>query len=211
MLVNTKWATGIAILFHTIGLGGMLWKGVSFASSTPWHLLLMFALLVWSYGASKNFLIAAAITWLTGFVAEWIGVHTGILFGYYQYGTTLGFKWLDIPLLIGCNWVIIMAGATSISHKILANRKPTTNDWQLAIISAAIATAADWLLEPIAIKLGYWNWQGGIIPLHNYVCWFGLSFLLSLAWKRLKIAPNQFGINLFIIQCIFFILLRLLL
>jgi uncharacterized membrane protein len=30
-------------------------------------------------------------------------------------------------------------------------------------------------MEPAAVKLGFWNWNGGHIPIHNYFSWFWTS------------------------------------
>src|SRR5689334_23098853 len=38
--------------------------------------------------------------------AEVIGVATGAIFGAYSYGEVLGFKLLEVPLIIGLNWVV---------------------------------------------------------------------------------------------------------
>ena len=138
---------------------------------------------------------------MTGLGAEWIGIHTGWLFGAYSYGTALGPMWQAVPVIICCNWVIVMSGAISLAALFTENR------YVLPVFAASIATAYDWVLEPDALKLEYWHWQGGI-PLYNYVCWWGIGLLLTILWQFFKIKPNQFAVNLFTIQVLFFALLR---
>jgi bisanhydrobacterioruberin hydratase len=81
------------------------------------------------------------------------------------------------------------------------------------IDSALLATFFDWVMEPIAVKLGYWQWLGdGNIPLFNYVCWFGVSTLLMFLFRILSFPKqNQFAVNLLLIQFMFFLILRTLL
>ena len=52
---------------------------------------------------------------------------------------------------------------------------------------ALLASFFDWLMEPIAVKLGYWQWASETIPVYNYICWF----LCSL-WNCLLVGGNGF-------------------
>ncbi len=197
----------IAVIFHLIGFVGIgvLHNGLV-SSLTPFHLLLMFGLLLLSYKDDfKAFIGWAGIAYLVGFTAEATGVHTGLLFGEYSYGNALGFKLAEVPPLIGINWILVMAGAFVIASKVYTD--PLKN----SLLAATIATAYDWVLEPVAIKLGYWQWEGGYIPAYNYVCWFGVSFLIARHANRLKLPANKFSFWLFVIQLLFFILLRIVL
>ena len=80
-------ATAIAILFHIIGLIGILFINKQFFSSlTSFNLILSFVLLFWTQ-LKKGFpfylfLISSVII---GFIAEVVGVNTGFLFGNYHY------------------------------------------------------------------------------------------------------------------------------
>ncbi len=206
---KTVWiTTGIALLFHAIGFIGILWKGVDFAATTPFHLVLMLLMLAIAQPSGRQlFFVGAMLVGAASFLAEWIGVHTGILFGNYTYGTTLGVKFQEVPLLIAANWVLLICGIASLVQPFL--KRGWKHYLVIAFLIALLATSFDWLMEPVAIKLGYWHWQHSYIPLRNYVCWFLLSFLCGLLWLFLKVPRNQSGINLFLIQCLFFLLLRL--
>ncbi len=199
--------TLVAVIFHIVGIVGIgLVHHSGIIRSTPVHLLLMLTLLLIAFRAElRHFLYWSLGVGLICFVAEWVGVHYGWLFGAYWYGTVLGPKWLDIPLLIGVNWIVVAAGAISLA----ATCK--VGDRLLPLATAALATGYDFLLEPLAIKLGYWAWEGGRIPAYNYLCWFGLTALSALLWQRLKLNSNFFAAVLFGIQSIFFIILRMLL
>lgn len=199
--------TAIAVIFHLVGLVGIgFLHSPLITQTTPFHLLLMFALLLLSYKEQwKQYAAWWVPAFIIGFVVEWIGVHTGMLFGSYHYTNVLGVQLAAIPLLIGCNWVVVLTGAISLALVLKTNR------WATAAIAATIATAYDWVLEPIAVRLGYWQWHGGEIPLYNYVSWWATGYLLAILWQYAAIRPNKFGITLFIIQLLFFIILRVLL
>lgn len=78
------------------------------------------------------------------------------------------------------------------------------------IDGATLAVVFDWLMEPVAVKLGFWNWDGdGSIPLYNYVCWLMISMLLLTIFHFLRFdKENKFAINLLLIQALFFLILR---
>ncbi len=206
-ITKTRILIAVAVLFHIIGFTGIgiLHNGL-ISSATPFHLLLMAGLLLASYSSDiKPFAKWAAIAYLIGFVAEAAGVHTGLVFGHYSYGTVLGPKLSGVPLLIGMNWVVVLIGAIAVASKI--SDKPL----QQSLIAAAVATGYDWVMEPVAVKLGYWQWQGGVIPLYNYLCWLLISLQIALLANKMKITANNFSLWLFLIQLVFFILLRIVL
>ncbi len=203
-IIKTRLLIAVAVLFHIIGFAGIgILHNELIGSATPFHLLLMAGLLLASYSNEiKQFAKWAAIAYLIGFVAEAAGVHTGLVFGHYSYGTVLGPKLSGVPLLIGMNWVVVLIGAIAVASKI--SDKPL----QQSLIAAAVATAYDWVMEPVAVKLGYWQWQDGVIPLYNYLCWFLISLRIALLANKMKITANNFSLWLFLIQLVFFILLR---
>lgn len=103
-------ATAIAVLFHTIGIVGLLFFDKSFfLRSTPVNLLLMFALLIWTQQEKNRFFfLFLAVCFLAGIGVEMIGINTGMLFGDYTYGNVLGYRVQQVPVLIGINWFIII-------------------------------------------------------------------------------------------------------
>lgn len=216
-------ATGIAILFHAVGLTGMLFfPGNDFVKTTPLHLLLMAALLLYT---QKQFNLYTILFFLVcvaaGIGVEIIGTSTGYLFGEYQYGTVLGPGTRNVPYIIGINWFIIIYCCGVAVHSLLSSvsqklseemERPVKQIKALSIIvdGATLAVVFDWLIEPVAVKLGYWTWLGnGQIPLYNYISWFVISMLLLLIFHLLPIQKqNKFAINLLLIQAMFFLLLR---
>ncbi len=201
--ISVKNLTLVAILFHIVGLVGIgVLHATAIASTTPWHLLLMFVLILLSFAADlKSFIKWLPFALVLGWCAEWIGVHTGWLFGAYAYSTLLGPGWQQIPFIIACNWAIVLCGSISLAS--LA----TDNKYVIPLLAASIATVYDWILEPAALKLDYWHWQDAI-PLYNYACWWVIALLLTILWQFFKVRPNQFAVNLLIVQILFFLLLR---
>lgn len=216
-------ATAVAILFHVVGLTGMLYlPDTSFVNTTPLHLLLMTLLLFYTQQkVSFNFLIFFVACFATGIIVEIIGTSTGMLFGNYMYGKVLGPGIKNVPYIIGINWFIIIYCCGVAVHTLISKisrqlseemEQPVKKIKAMSIIvdGATLAVAFDWLIEPVAVKLGYWTWLGsGEIPFLNYISWFVVSMLLMAIFHYLPFhKQNKFAINLLLIQAMFFLLLR---
>ena len=219
-------ATAIAILFHIIGLLGMLYGDKAFfISTTPLHLLLMAFLVIYTHPKKDLTLyIYIALCFVLGIAVEIVGTSTSMLFGNYKYGTALGPGIQNVPFIIGVNWFLIMyccASTVQISFdKLLAlvkDKIPFRNGklhkFSLIIDSAFMAVIFDYFLEPAAIKLGYWQWLGdGSIPFFNYASWFVVSAIFIGILYILRIdRTNKFAVNLLLIQLMFFLLINTLL
>lgn len=216
-------ATAIALLFHVTGLLGILLGNTSlFAGFTGMNMLLMFALILFTQRAAHwSFYFFIVVCAVTGYLVEYNGVHTGILFGDYLYGDTLGIKYKGIPLIIGVNWFIIVyccgisiyTLTVIIKRRLLPEQRTTYEKWSIAsliIDGALLATFFDWIMEPVAVQLNFWKWTtDSEIPMLNYITWFAVSCCLLTVFTlcRFKKA-NKFAIHLLLIQFMFFLLLR---
>ncbi len=221
-LVNNL-ALFIALLFHIAGAIGILFTPYKnwFIQNTPVNLLVMVVLLIITQ-KQKNFyfFFFMLITFTVGFVVEYSGANTGLIFGHYTYGNILGIKVLGVPVIIGVNWFIVIycAGiATQLYETKMLNRinaKGLTINAKVQKISFVIdasllAVFFDWVLEPVAQKLGFWQWQASKVPFYNYVCWLVISALLLALFQRLPFNKrNIFAVHLLMIQLLFFLLLR---
>lgn len=213
-LSRQRIATGIAVVFHLVGLVGICWwDREEFIRLTPMNLLLSFALLMWCSWPDRIWWLAAAIAWAGGYLSEVIGVNAGWLFGDYIYGSAFGFQWLNVPLLMGVNWFLVLSGVQYIAERLLPVpvKNGRVGKWWIALIGALLVFPFDFLVEPVAIKLGYWTWLGsGEIPLYNYVCWVLISFLLLVIIQRLPFRKQiWYPGALLLIQAVFFLLLNL--
>ena len=216
-------ATAIAVLFHTIGLIGILFFDRHFfVQATAINLLLMFILLIWTQKEKNNyFLLFVVAACMIGLGAEIAGVNTGALFGDYSYGNVLGYKFMKVPLIIGVNWFVIIYCCGISIHTLLmkaidrisadTKTKPITLKAISVIVDGAtIAVFVDWIMEPVAIKLGFWTWgDDGETPLYNYVCWLMISNIILAIFHFCRFnKQNKFAVNLLLIQMMFFLLLR---
>ena len=211
----------LALLFHGTGVLGILFTPYKdwFVSSTPLVLLFMFFLLAnTQLKAIKNFLLSFAIAFVISMGTEIIGVNTGLLFGQYQYGPVLGPKILGVPWLIGLNWfVIVYCSGSFLVHSLELMKSKfnirvtaTSSTAMVVLGGAAMATFFDFILEPVAVKLNFWTWNNGDIPLYNYLCWFLVSAVLLRINLQLKqVNAHVFASSLLIIQAVFFLMLHL--
>jgi len=214
-------ATGLAILIHIAGFAGMtLFQPGWFAALTPYNLLLLQWLGWWACpGDRKGYFLFPTLAYGIGMTVEVVGVQSGMLFGHYRYGTVLGPGVLGVPWLIGLNWFLVAAGAAALAdslHDFVSRILPLDSPAAVSrsvltsrvITGALLAVLFDRIMEPVAMRLGFWSWQDGQVPLLNYVCWFLVSALLILIGRR-TIAPGsaRFAARLFLIQAIFFLLL----
>lgn len=218
-----KVAVFLALLFHVSGFIGMFTSKQSwFVANTPLNLIIMFALIIWTHnGKNAAFYAFVFICFSTGMITEMIGVHTSLLFGKYEYGNVLGTAFQRVPWLIGLNWfTVIYCCGVAIAHMqhFVESKSgapeiiftPRIKLLSFIVDGAMLATFFDWVLEPVAVKFGYWTWLGdGNIPFSNYLCWFLISCLLLTVFKLLSFPKlNQFAVNLLIIELLFFAALR---
>lgn len=126
-----------------------------------------------------------------------VGVSTGNLFGSYKYGNNLGPKLLDVPMIIGVNWVLLLYCCNVIfrDQKILP----------AAFYSAICMVLLDFLMEQNVEKLGFWFWDNHVIPFQNYLSWFIISFVFTLIIRKLlKPEENKVAVIFYIVQIVFF-------
>lgn len=122
-----------------------------------------------------------------GVAVEVLGVHTGVPFGTYSYGTTLGPAWFGVPVVVGLAWTML-AWPAAIAARRLASGFATR------VLAGAWALAsADLFLDPQLVAAGQWTWHDpsphlpGVasVPLSNYGGWLLVSLLLSLGLQAM--------------------------
>jgi bisanhydrobacterioruberin hydratase len=162
------------------------------------YFFLLFLLLK-KYPQSK-FLAWLLITFLITLALEIIGVRTGLVFGQYTYGSTLLVQLFNVPVVIGVAWVVIVLGAVQIADKI------TDNLWLQLPLAGLLGLATDIILEPVAIKLGYWSWAGGPVPLQNYLAWFIITVVFAGLYKLLRLEIDSPPARYFLVLQAMFLL-----
>ncbi len=197
------YATAFLILFFLVGIAGFLIPETRlfFVQLTPLALLLSAVVLILFHAPRMDLGIAAIflIIFFISFMAEAIGVSTGVIFGEYTYGKGLGIKILKTPVLIGLNWFMLVYCTKVIADRISSNKTVRL------LVAPLLMVGYDLLLEQAAPLLDMWSWAGGKIPPQNYAAWFLLAFLFHLLIR--KYTPdfkNPLAAPVFIIQFLFF-------
>jgi putative membrane protein len=153
---------------------------------------------------SWNFALSIFAVGLMGWLVEAVGTNTGVIFGGYEYGPSLGPKVFATPLAMIVNWMISVYLITMILHTKIVNI------WRLGFAGALLMVIYDILLEPVAIRLDMWSWETGTPPLQNYIAWFVISFpLVMLLGKSVRNSENPLSLLLFVCQLLFFVALNI--
>ena len=194
----------LLFILHFVGGVALSMDSVKsvFLTLTPFNLALTFVLLIWgNQDFSFNFFKVISVLFLIGFFVEILGVYSGLLFGEYHYGKTLGFQFLGVPLIIGVNWVLLVVSSFAVSSYFVSNSILSV------VLSSVIMVLLDLMIEPVAIRLDFWHWQAEVIPLQNYLMWFLVALLMNwiLTFNRFKFNV-KLGFGLLISQVLFFTL-----
>ncbi|MFP4975433.1 carotenoid biosynthesis protein [Paenibacillus sp. CN-4] len=225
---------GIFWIWYSIGAVLLLGPGVpavlGFANGFFLMLFGLYALVLIKKGLLKTSLsgrsvsshglwrlwASAACIWTGGMALEWVGVHSGRLFGTYQYSDILGPHWFGVPVTLGFAWIGVVGTAVLLSRdfgqsgfRLAAVRSVQTGVW---------AVLLDLVLDPVAYARGFWNWKqdsGGMsfygVPASNFLGWFIVSILLSFCLPHIpagKTAVHS-GTRLYQGMLVFFGLLAL--
>jgi len=125
------------------------------------------------------------------FIAEVIGVHTGLPFGDYSYSTKLGWMLWDVPLLIPLAWFMMTYPCWLIATSM--HKKPIV---QISIAAWLMATW-DLFLDPQMVNEGFWVWHTDSgptkqIPISNFFGWLITAAILFTVLNALlpKTSPT---------------------
>lgn len=193
-------------ILHAVGLVGFAYYPFLFVWITPIHLLTISYLLIRKgyVALSNKVIIALAALFIGGMTIEILGVQTGAIFGGYKYGEVLGPKILGVPLVIGLNWMTLIISTFSI----LKRRK--LPNWSIPIFAALIIVAFDYLLEPTAIKYGWWTWDNIQVPVQNYIAW-GVTvaiYTAAIVWVKTPPLPEKESAHFLGSQIVFFLIIN---
>lgn len=196
----------LIIIIHLVGIVGMALPLTQpyFQILTPFHLLICLGILLsFHKDWSIQFLIFAALAFFLGYGFEVLGVHTGFPFGNYTYGPVLGVQVGEVPLMIGVNWLLLVYLTGVLFLKI-------KNDFLAAALASLTMVAIDILIEPVAVSLDFWSWAGNVIPLSNYLGWFGVAYLIQISYRKLQFRKdNPLALVLLLNLIAFFAILNL--
>lgn len=115
---------------------------------------------------------------------EAIGVRTGVPFGDYGYDGGLGPSVLGVPLVVPLAWAMFAYPALAVGQVL---RRP----W----LAGTVALASwDLFLDPQMVDAHHWHFDGGGIPLSNYVGWLLTAAVLMSLLARLPWQPSLTGV-----------------
>ena len=186
-------------IFGTIGI--LFWDRQWFTSITPFTLLLYCFILIYKDWDDRKKMFLLIFIFLWGFTAEVIGVNTGLIFGSYQYGKTLGLQVANVPIVIGINWIVVTLICGAIASRI------KTPSYIRVFIAISLMLFLDFLIEPVAPKIEMWSFDHDTssAPLSNYITWALVALPLQSYLIYNKLSFNfSLSLNLYISQILFF-------
>ncbi|MHB0756429.1 carotenoid biosynthesis protein [Polaribacter sp. M15] len=187
----TKYKAYITIfiiwLFNISGIFGILSSYQDwFLSLTPLNLLVYFFAILWNLqGINSRFFIAFSIPFFIGFITEFLGVNYGWFFGNYEYGENLGFKIGGVPIMICVNWGVLTVITADVSQKI------TKNKILRFLLGGVFMMLLDLIIEVVAPRFDFWEFENGIVPIKNYVAWFLIAAIAHAFYNRFHIKTDQ--------------------
>ncbi len=199
-------AIAALIIVYLVGITGLLGNiHPQFIYLTPVNLLFSTILVLLNHGSWKAVhILFLILCFFIGFFSEVLGVQTGMIFGEYAYGEVLGLKLWGTPLMIGVNWLMLVYCACATINQ-LTTKSP---DWLKALLAAGAMVILDFLIEPVAIEYGFWNWGGNEVPLQNYLAWFIIALVLCFLFQKMVgKRKNKVAVVLFFLQFLFFLIL----
>ena len=185
-------------LFHLSAvIGSVLGHSEWFISLTPLNLGLSAALVL--FNIPRKAWLALLIPFVIGFVAEWLGVNKGYIFGVYSYGENLGLKWQGVPWMIGVNWMLLVFATHAMMTRF------AQSEWGIATGASLLMVGLDVLMEQCAPAMDYWQFAGGIVPLQNYLGWFSVSMAAHLLFARfMSEKKHALGVHIYFAFAFFF-------
>lgn len=203
--LNFSKTAGFFVVFYIVGIAGMLlpFSFLLFVKLIPVALLLSSIALAFFHKIfnSKTLLVFISI-YIIGFFVEVAGVNTGLIFGDYIYGESLGIKLFNTPLIIGLNWLLLVY----ITASVLELSKLTM--LLKILFGAFLMLGYDLIIEQIAPILDMWTWQNNKVPVKNYVTWFLLALVFHTAIQVFKInTKNKLAPVILVCQILFFLVL----
>ena len=122
---------------------------------------------------------------------ESLAVATGFPYGRFHYSTVLGPPMSGLtPPTVLLAWTPLILGCIAVTRRV----------WQ----AVALLVAVDLVLDPAAVRLGFWSWDvpGTYygVPLVNFLGWVLTGCIAVLALRRLpRPVPGILGRNLWLV------------
>lgn len=209
-ILNESRILAVLIILYTVGAAGHLIKDLNpyMILLTPYTLLLTGSLVFISaagFNQGNKLPAWCGSVFVITFLLEAAGVASGMIFGEYYYSNVLGLKLWNVPVIIGFNWMLVLLGSISLSLRFFSR------PFYTGLSTAFLAVIFDYLLEPAAVRLNYWQWLSGSVPLQNYAAWGIFAFTAAFSFSILNIdrPKGRLAESYFIIQFVFFLILNI--
>lgn len=179
-----NWVLILLCCLYAVGLLGVSWPlHPEFMRLTPLNLLTTFGLCLWAEKQQdKRLYLALLAVYWGGWFLELAGVQTGLIFGEYSYGATLGPQLGGTPFMIGLNWAMLVYASSSIILRFFSSRPL----WLRSLLGASLMVSLDLFIEPAAVRYDMWSWGNTpynsllVAPWQNYAVWWLAAFGLQL-------------------------------
>lgn len=116
------------------------------------------------------------------YAVELVGVSTGVPYGEFAYGVSLGPTLAGVPVALPVFFIPLVVNAYLLCLLLLGERASSVAV-RVAVVAAAVV-AMDVVLDPGAVALGFWSFDAGGfygVPATNYAGWT-LSAVVSVAF-----------------------------
>ena len=131
-----------------------------------------------------------AVGWMGALVAytyaiETVGTQTGWPYGSFAYTIDLGPMLGGVPVALPVFFVPLVVNAYLLCLLLLGER--ARNTWLRLLTVSAAVVAMDVVLDPGAVSLGFWTFDGGAfygVPLSNYAGWVLSAVVAVVALDR---------------------------
>jgi uncharacterized membrane protein len=176
-------APGLAAAAIAVQIGYPLARGRALHALTIAAVVLFASASVCHAGRTRGWSWAARLTIVAaglGFLAEAIGVGSGVPFGEYAYSGTLGPAVVGVPVIVPLAWLMMSYPCLVLARRL--GRGP------VSVIGTGAATLASWdlFLDPQMVAAGHWVWANptpslpGIagIPVTNFAGWLVVSVIV---------------------------------
>ncbi len=136
-----------------------------------------------------SYFVFILFVFLSGFIAEIIGVRTGLIFGAYHYTPTLGYSVMGVPLIIAVNWVALTYCTAQLADRFVRN------PFLAILVGAILLVLLDILLEFFAVKHQLWVWENRAYPpFQNFAGWFLVGCITHFIFRiSIKKSNNNFA------------------
>ena len=159
-------------------------------------ILTVVTVVVFFAASTSHALVHRGRTWTAAFVgvtaggglaAEAIGTRTGMPFGHYSYAGSLGWRLLDVPVVIPLAWSMLAYPALLVGQRLCAR------PWTAAVVGGWALASWDLFLDPQMVDAGHWHWTAVThalpgapdVPGSNYLGWLLVAVLMMGVLQRL--------------------------